>query len=258
MVKPLRKKRVGVYGGTFDPIHNGHVEVARAVVEHFELDTLLIVPAASPPHKRGRSISGTFHRYAMSVLATLEVPKTVVSTIEIDGPETPYTYQTLARLKTTYGPQVQLLFVMGSDSFEEMHTWKEPRQILTACSVVVAARPGHSFSHSFRHGFRQGFGCNIGTFQTDLSESTASGGGHDLEEAAGPEFHTVDVRGKKETIREGDAASGYIYLTDYVSNDISSTTIRIRAYRRLSVRDLVPPAVADYMEKYELYRAEEI
>ena len=139
----MNERRIGAYGGTFDPLHNGHLEVARAVARNFALDELLIIPAHRPPHKNSRSISDAYHRYAMAVLATLDEPRMKVSTIEIEAPERPYTFETIERLRDVYGSQASLFFVMGADSFEELNTWREPERILANANLIVAARPGY-------------------------------------------------------------------------------------------------------------------
>ncbi|MGH9765061.1 MAG: nicotinate-nucleotide adenylyltransferase, partial [Blastocatellia bacterium] len=139
--------RIGVYGGTFDPIHNGHLAVSRAVLENFGLDLLLIVPAGRPPHKRTVSVSDSYHRYTLAVLATMDTARALVSTIEIEQPELPYTYQTLERLRERY-ESASLFFILGSDSFEELHAWREPLRILRMANIIVAARPGYEMQNN--------------------------------------------------------------------------------------------------------------
>src|SRR5262245_37355018 len=104
----MELSRIGAYGGTFDPIHRGHVEVASAVVDKFEMDELLIIPAASPPHKDPRDLSSSHHRFAMAAIGTLSVPRVHVSAVEIDSPSNPYTFETVTRLRALYGPTAEL------------------------------------------------------------------------------------------------------------------------------------------------------
>src|SRR4030095_13536256 len=92
-------RRVAIYGGTFDPVHNGHLEVARRVQQLFEIDEVIFVAACVPPHKRNANITSAFHRSAMLALATEEDQKLRVSTIELDAPELPYAVETVARMK---------------------------------------------------------------------------------------------------------------------------------------------------------------
>ncbi|MGE0131614.1 MAG: nicotinate-nucleotide adenylyltransferase [Blastocatellales bacterium] len=227
-----RLRRIGIYGGTFDPIHNGHLKVAEVILNAFALDRMVFVPAFTPPHKRKQTITSPFHRMAMLALATGDWPKMFVSTIELEAPSRPYTIETLERLQTEFHP-VRLFFVMGADSFREVTSWREHERILSEYDIVVAMRPGC-------HG----------------SES-------DEESAAGrlaPQLRTriVDLRGgaypSSRDLANKDLESPRIYLTDYVAVDVSATRIREAVEQGRSVDDLVPPPVAAYIEKYELYR----
>jgi nicotinate-nucleotide adenylyltransferase len=140
----MSERRIGVYGGTFDPLHNGHLEVARAVVDHFGLGELLIVPAHRPPHKLSRSISDAYHRYTMAALATLDEARLKVSPIELETPDRPYTFETVEQLRDRFGPRANLFFVMGADSFEEIDLWREPGRILDNANIIVITRPRHA------------------------------------------------------------------------------------------------------------------
>ncbi|HJQ26039.1 MAG TPA: nicotinate-nucleotide adenylyltransferase [Blastocatellia bacterium] len=213
-------RRIGVYGGTFDPIHRGHLEVGRAVVRQFALDELLIVPAHRPPHKTGRLIADAYHRYAMAVIATMDDERLHVSTVELETPERPYTFETLARLRDAYGPQASLFFVMGADSFEELNLWREPERILDSANLIVITRPRHALGLAH------------------LPPRFAS--------------RLVDLRGGRPA--SAAAASGGVYLTDVVNQDVSSTDIRRRVRDGEPIAEDVPPRVADYIRKYALYR----
>src|SRR2546427_11201317 len=105
-----RLRRIGVYGGTFDPIHNGHLSVAAAILDAFALQRMLFVPAFVPPHKRGREISAAYHRYAMVALATEDAPAMMASAIELEAPAKPYTIETLHRLQAEHG-DARLFFI---------------------------------------------------------------------------------------------------------------------------------------------------
>jgi nicotinate-nucleotide adenylyltransferase len=144
----MSQRRTGVYGGTFDPIHVGHLEVARAVTRIFGLDEMLLIPAGRPPHKTGREISDAYHRHAMAVLATMDEPRVKVSTVELEAPDKPYSYQTVERLREAAGGQTQLFFVIGADSFEEINMWREPERLLSSANLVVVTRPGSEVSTS--------------------------------------------------------------------------------------------------------------
>ncbi|HEX5735039.1 MAG TPA: nicotinate-nucleotide adenylyltransferase [Blastocatellia bacterium] len=218
-------ERIGIYGGTFDPVHNGHIEIARRVARNFGLDKLLIVPTSRPPHKDHGSISDAYHRYAMAVLATIDDPRLFVSTVELEAPDRPYTFQTVERLREMYGDKAQYFFIMGADSFSELDTWREPERLIASVNILVAARPGVeiSFSH--------------------LPETVRAS--------------IVDLRGQADEVRidtESRAKQSKIFLTDYVEADISSTQIRRMVGEGRSIKGLVPPTILDYIEKYELYR----
>lgn len=218
------QRRIGVYGGTFDPVHNGHFQVAEAILNAFELDRMLFVPAFTPPHKRKRIISSPFHRLAMLALATADTPTMFVSTLELEAPAQPYTIETLNRLREELQP-VRLFFVMGADSFRDVTTWRDYEKILTSFDVVVATRPGC-----------QGIDVESGQ-----------------KLAAGLESRIVNLRGGGFPSSE-DLESPHIYLTDYVTLDISATSIREASRQGRSIDHLVTPAVAAYIEKYQLYR----
>jgi nicotinate-nucleotide adenylyltransferase len=243
----LAIQRIGVYGGTFDPIHNGHVEVSRAVLENFDLDLLLVVPAACPPHKKKLSVSDSYHRYTMAVLATIDIDRVRVSTIEMEQPEKPYTYQTLARLKDRYRP-ASLFFVLGSDSFEELHAWREPLRILESANIIVAARPGYEMENN-----------QLLRMLVEKEPSTKAGGPSKARSCVVEDLRCAGGYGKPNDI--GDTASsekaGVIFLTGYTWRDVSSTDVRDRARRGLSIRDMVPPSVAGYIEKYGIYQSVE-
>jgi nicotinate-nucleotide adenylyltransferase len=227
--KPLimNERRIGAYGGTFDPLHNGHLEVARAVVQNFALDLLLIIPAHKPPHKESRSISEAYHRYGMAVLATLGEARVKVSTIEIEMPDKPYTYETIERLRDVYGSRAVLFFVMGADSFEELGLWREPSRILANANLIVVTRPGYDIQASHL---------------PDMSNAKI-----------------IDLRRRRDDastprLQSYDADAGCVFFTDYVNKDISASGIRQRVRDGETIDGLVPPPVAEYVEKYELYR----
>ncbi len=217
----MSERRIGAYGGTFDPVHNGHIEVARAVSRAFELDRMLLIPAHRPPHKDARLISDAYHRYAMAVLATLDEPHMSVSTIELEAPDRPYSFETVERLKQSYGPQTDLFFVVGADSFEEINTWREPARLLASANLIAVTRPGYEVRTSH------------------LPEPMRA--------------RVVDLRGAIAPDGEHRNACR-VYLTDCANNDASSTEIRRRVRAGESMAELAPARVANYVEKYGLYR----
>lgn len=134
-------KKIGLFGGTFDPVHNGHLAVGRAALRQLALDTLYFIPASSPPHKSDQLITPFFHRVAMLRLAVRGEPRFVVSDIEglRGGPS--YTIDTLLQFRQILGPEVDFFFVIGLDAFADITTWKSYHELLNRTSFVVIDRP---------------------------------------------------------------------------------------------------------------------
>ena len=135
--------RVALYGGTFDPVHSGHVEIARKVSELFEIEKVLFIPAQVAPHKVGRPVTEPIHRYAMLALATQNDPRLSISTFELDGPDRRYTVDTVEHFQTRFGDSTELFFIMGADSWSEITTWREWERLLTMINHIVVTRPRH-------------------------------------------------------------------------------------------------------------------
>ncbi len=219
--------RIALYGGTFDPVHDGHVTVAHELLNLFALDAVLFIPAHVAPHKRRNAPPASpWHRYAMLALATHDEARFRVSTVELDEPERPYTVETIARLKAA-APDAHFLFVMGADSWEEITTWREWERLLSMVAHVVVTRPGHELP-------------------TGHVTAEARGRIVDLRRTGARDGRAIEVTGESK-----------IYFTDAVNLEIASRDIR-RAVREAgegqgeSIR--VPRPVAEYIKKYRLYR----
>ena len=137
------QKRIALYGGTFDPVHSGHIEIARKVSELFEIEKVLFIPAQVAPHKVGRPVSPPVHRYAMLALATQNDPRLSISTFELDAPDRRYTVDTVEHFHTVLGDSTELFFIMGGDSWSEITTWREWQRLLQMVNHIVVTRPGH-------------------------------------------------------------------------------------------------------------------
>jgi nicotinate-nucleotide adenylyltransferase len=133
--------RIGVLGGTFDPVHNGHLHIARALREALALDRVIWVPAGRPPHKAGQIVSDDDDRLAMLELALAELPGDEVSRIDIDRAGPSYTADLLELLRAELGPS-RFFFLMGEDSLRDLPTWRDPERILRLAELAVAGRPG--------------------------------------------------------------------------------------------------------------------
>lgn len=135
----LTRKKVGILGGTFDPIHTGHLILAEAAYEFFSLDYVLIMPNGNPPHKAGQVNATMEQRTRMVELAVADNPHLKVSDFEKTPQDYHYTYETLEFLKKEH-PDTDYYFILGADSLVHFHTWMEPRRICEACSILAATR----------------------------------------------------------------------------------------------------------------------
>lgn len=133
--------KIAILGGTFDPIHNGHLALARSVFETFDIDEFHFVPAFAPPHKPVQGLTSPFHRFAMVALATTSDERFLVSTIETDTLEPRYSVDTLELMHREF-PKAHFLFITGTDMYQEIREWKEYRRLFDLASIAVAYRPG--------------------------------------------------------------------------------------------------------------------
>ena len=135
-------RRVGVLGGTFDPIHHGHLVAAQEALHALALDTVLIVPAGNPPHKPERPISAAHHRLAMVSLAIAGRPGFELSRVDVDRPGPHFTLDTLTILRERLGAATRFFFIVGADSLAELTTWRRPEGIVALADLAVVERPG--------------------------------------------------------------------------------------------------------------------
>jgi nicotinate-nucleotide adenylyltransferase len=222
-----RKKRIAFYGGTFDPIHLGHLEVAEKVLRLFEIDELRFVPAQVAPHKVSHAVTPALHRYAMLALATQENARLRVSSFELDEPGRSYTVDTLAHFKAELAGTSTTCFIMGADSWSEITSWRDWERLLALTSHIVVTRPGYDLS-------------------AEPPTPTLEGRMVDLRGA--------DAARVSEIVNTAEGER--IFLTDAVMMDISATDIRlaVREDADEQLARLVPLSVAKYIKKYGLYR----
>jgi nicotinate-nucleotide adenylyltransferase len=135
-------RRLGVLGGTFDPPHVGHLWLATLAADAMDLDRVLFMPAARPPHKAGRRISHAADRLLMTRLAIAADPSFELCAIEMERRGPSYTVDTVASLEERYGPDAQLFLIMASDSLDQIDTWREPDRLLERIEWIVGPRPG--------------------------------------------------------------------------------------------------------------------
>lgn len=134
-------KRIGIMGGTFNPIHKGHLALARAAQKEFALDQIVFVPSGNPPHKEPSEVIDKEERYKMVKLAIKGIKNYTVSRIEINRPGYSYAVDTFAALKRKYGKSAKLFYIMGLDSINEILTWKKPLELFKLCEFIVGTRP---------------------------------------------------------------------------------------------------------------------
>ena len=207
--------RIAILGGTFDPIHNGHLAAAQTVASIFQVDEVHFVPAFSPPHKQSRGATSPFHRFAMVALATMSFSGFRTSTLEVDALEKRYTVETLEAMAGLY-PGAELLFIVGTDMYQEIETWKNYRRLFDLAYLVIVNRPGFPFRE------------DLAPFQI-LQEK---------DEVAIPQ-----TPGSKKSV----------FYLPFVQQPISSSEIREDLRRGGEVRQWLPSPVWSYIEKNKLY-----
>ena len=135
-------QRIGIMGGTFDPIHMGHLVMAEAVRMDYALDKVLFIPTGTSPHKTQFPVTSAIHRYIMTMMATYSNPYFFLSPIERDRPGPSYTIDTVRSLVAQYEPGTEFYFLTGTDAVLELHTWNNIDELLDLCHFVAASRPG--------------------------------------------------------------------------------------------------------------------
>jgi len=231
----------GLFGGTFDPIHRGHLALARAARERYKLGQTLFVPAHVPPHKQRQPLSAFAHRYAMAALATAEEKDFVPSLLEApddfdaDSPPTRkeklakpnYTIDTVKRLKQGFKKADRLFLLIGIDAFADIAKWHQAEALFRECEFVIASRPGYSLA--------------------DVANA--------LPASLRPRLEATRPFQKQAATGDLVLTGVTIHLLDEVYQPISSTAIRQAAAAGKPLGRFVEPAVADYIKKTGLYKS---
>jgi nicotinate-nucleotide adenylyltransferase len=139
-------KRIGIMGGTFNPIHHGHMVTAQEALDQFSLDRVVFIPTGDPPHKVEDLLAHAEDRYLMTVIAISSNDSFFVSRAEIDRRGKSYTIETVKELRNTYGTDAELFFITGADAILEILTWKNTDEIVTLAKFIAATRPGYDLS----------------------------------------------------------------------------------------------------------------
>jgi nicotinate-nucleotide adenylyltransferase len=208
--------RIGILGGTFDPVHLGHIETARAGADALALDSVLVLPSGTPPHRQAPAVS-RYHRFAMTALAVTGVDRLRASDLEIGEQAPSYTFDTLARLHARGLGALQIFFITGADAFAEIATWSRYPQVLDMAHFVVVSRPGWG-SNDLRRAL------------PSLADRMSGAGG---------------ARGSEREPR--------VFLVDAATPDVSSTDIRRRLAAGDAIDGLVPEPVNVYIHQHGLY-----
>ena len=220
--------RLGLLGGSFDPVHNGHLSIAQQTREALGLDQILFIPTSHPPHKPTDSLAPVHHRYEMVRLAIASDPSLVISDVEIRRPGKSYSIDTIRLLEQEYGAHTQLFFLIGLDAFLEFPSWREPLTLLQLCSFVVLSRPGLAFRSVSTVSLLPPIPYSS---LTDLDEGRIS---------------RIDMPlGKQQLtcLRLPPCA-------------VSASDIRVRISQGLPVANLLPPLVESYILRHHLYQEE--
>jgi nicotinate-nucleotide adenylyltransferase len=218
----MDKERIGLLGGTFNPVHEGHLRAALEVQQKFILHKILFIPSYIPPHKQTTEIASPEDRYAMVELAVKGFPGFLASSIEIEAKEKSYSIITLNKVKKMYR-NAWIFFILGFDAFLEIETWRSYEKVLEQCRFIVTSRPGYPLAEA-RNVLPENYDDKI----ISLSESGSVG--EDLIE----KFR--------------------IFLLPIVALDISSTEIRRKIRQGQSVKGFVPEAVEVYIKRKKLYQ----
>ncbi|TKJ31885.1 nicotinic acid mononucleotide adenylyltransferase [bacterium (candidate division B38) B3_B38] len=226
----VTSRLVGLMGGTFDPIHYGHLITAEEVREIFGLEKLLFIPAYLPPHKDKGKVSSSLHRYHMVVLATLDNEHFAVSPIELLSKGNSYTIDTITKLKGLLPVNCSLFFITGIDSFMEIDTWKEPMKLLESCHFIINSRAGYDLS----------------VIKETLPPSLV-----DKVVTITPEN---PFRADLLSTPEAREWRTFIFLVETTPVGIASTEIRQRVKENRTIKYLVPESVERYIIKKRLYR----
>lgn len=218
----MSKERIGLLGGTFNPVHNGHLHAAEAVRRRLGLRRVLFIPSYLPPHKQSTEIASPEDRYAMVQLAVKDHPGFEASSMEIDAQETSYAIITLDKVQALHRDS-RILFILGIDAFLDFETWRSYRELLERCHFVVISRPGYRLD--------------------------------DARPALPPAYaETIFDLGTDGPLAEDILERCRVLLLPIDALDISSTDIRHRIRLGQPISGLVPDTVEFYIHKKRLYQ----
>jgi nicotinate-nucleotide adenylyltransferase len=213
----VNRKKIGLLGGTFDPVHYGHLQLAQSAMEECSLDKVVFIPSAQPPHKKGASITPFNHRLAMLNLAGACENSFECDAIEDSLPKPSFTIDTLRELLKHYSTDCRFYFMIGADAFLDILTWKSYTAILRSVNIILSKRKGYDAEHLAILLKKLGYAASDGL------------------------WHGND--GKKS-----------IYILKNIPDCLSSSAIRTMIKKGESVQQYLPESVLEYIKKYKLYQ----
>ncbi len=214
-------RRVAIFGGTFNPVHVGHLMVAEDVRGLFALDRVIFVSSSTPPHKVDGGIVSAEHRHRMVSLAVEDNPNFGVSLAELDRGGKSYSVDTVAHFRGLYGPESSIYFIIGIDAFVELPSWHDVPKLFSLCKFIVVTRPGTNFTESAL------------SFLNDFGK-----------------IRVERVNGTLDLTEEGIG----VYLVESIRVDVSSSDIRALVKKGHSIRYLVPQKTEEYIHNNNLFR----
>jgi nicotinate-nucleotide adenylyltransferase len=218
----MKEKKIGLFGGTFNPVHCGHVKAVESVQHIFSFDRILFIPSYLPPHKESGDMASAEHRLKMVELALASFDRFFPSSLEIDERGTSYSIVTLNKIKEKF-PLTEIYFLLGIDAFLEIETWKDYEDVLEQCSFIVMSRPG---------------------FRLD-----------EAKEIIADKYSQRMVEISEPFVGKDDQSPNHkIYLLSINTLDISSSEVRERIGKNQSITELVPENVENYIKKRHLYQ----
>jgi nicotinate-nucleotide adenylyltransferase len=225
--------KIALFGGTFDPVHLGHLAVARAAAEKFGLGRVYFTPADIPPHKQKKELTDFQHRFAMLALATADDPRFVPSLLDAHTGHPNYSINTVRRLKSTLKKTDKLYFLIGIDAFKDISTWRQPEELLEEVEFIVVSRPGYTLADVGR-------ALPQSLRPTELMLRALA-------------YKTMRQQPSDGTIALMGAT---VHLLGEVREKVSSTQIRAAANKPMKhLSRYVPQLVAEYIKKENLYTA---
>ena len=221
--------RIGLLGGTFNPIHNGHLFIAAQIRDRLDLERVLFIPTGDPPHKPSTSLAPAAHRQEMVKLAIASEPSFALSDVELTRANKSYSIDTVRTLRTELGPSAELFFILGLDSFVELPTWKQASELLKLCHFAVVTRPGTRFA--------------------SLKELSL------LPPLERPALEALDA-GTQERVDVSLPGGTTLILLQLPPCHASASDIRHRIKTGQAVSALLPPQIESYIIRSGLYREE--